>query len=185
MNKRIVARWQDESGKGLEHLTLAIGASGITVESTVLAAADEQFFVAHYALSCDHRWRVRDARISLPQDRRIVELRGDGAGNWTDGAGASLPELAGAIDIDITVTPFTNTLPIRRLDWTAGRAADLRMAYVWLPELKVTADPQRYTCLEPGRRFRFESLDSDFARDLEIDADGLVLNYPGLFRRLV
>jgi hypothetical protein len=185
MGKRIVARWQDESGKGLEHLTLEVGEDGVTVDSTVLAAADELLFVVHYALRCDRQWRVREARIALPQERRVLELRSDGQGNWSDGAGTSWPDLAGTIDIDITVTPFTNTLPIRRLDWTAGRAADLRMAYVWLPELKVAAEPQRYTCLEPGRRFRFESLDSDFRRDLDIDADGLVVNYPGLFRRVV
>lgn len=139
----------------------------------------------HYALRCDRQWLLHEARIALPEERRVLELRGDGEGNWTDGAGAVLPHLAGAIDIDITVTPFTNTLPIRRFDWTTGRAADLRMAYVWLPELRVTAEPQRYTCLEPGRRFRFESLDSDFTRDLEIGADGLVVSYPGLFRRVV
>src|SRR5262245_48392444 len=103
MSKRTVARWQDESGKGLEHLTLEAGEAGITVESTVLAADDGQLFVAHYALRCDRQWRVREARIALPEERRVVDLRGDGQGNWTDGAGASLPDLAGAIDVDITV----------------------------------------------------------------------------------
>ncbi len=185
MSKRIVARWQDESGKGMEHLALEVGDDGVTVDSTVLAAADDHYFVAHYTLRCDRQWRLRRARIALPAEQRALELRSDGEGNWTDGVGATLPHLYGAIDIDITVTPFTNTLPIRRLDWMAGRAADFRMAYVWLPELRVTAEPQRYTCLEPGRRFRFESLDSDFTRDLEIDADGLVVSYPGLFRRVV
>jgi len=185
MGKLIVARWQDESGKGLEHLALEIGDDDIAVESTVLAATDEVLFVVHYALRCDRQWRVREARIGLPQGGRVLELRSDGAGDWTDGAGAPLPDLAGTIDIDITVTPFTNTLPIRRLDWAAGRAADLRMAYVWLPELRVTADPQRYTCLEPGRRYRFESLDSDFVREIDVDDDWLVLMYPGLFRRVL
>jgi len=185
MTRRIVARWQDESGKGLEHLALEIGDGDVTVDSTVLAADDKRYFVAHYTLRCDRQWRLREARIALPEDQRVLELRSDGEGNWTDGADAVLPHLAGAIDIDITVTPFTNTLPIRRLDWPAGRAADFRMAYIWLPELRVTAEPQRYTCLEPGRCFRFESLDSDFKRNLEIDADGLVVTYPGLFRRVV
>ena len=58
------------------------------------------------------------------------------------------------------------------------------MVYISLPEFTVTTDPQRYTCLEPGRRYRYESLDSDFVREIEVDAQGLVVTYPGLFRRV-
>ncbi len=185
MSRRWVARWQDWSGKGLEHIVLDLDADGVTASSIVLAMTDERPFVVQYELRLDHQWRVREARIMIPGEQRSLELRSDGAGRWTDGAGAALPQLAGAIDIDISVTPFTNTLPIRRLAWAAGGAADLRMAYVLLPDLAVSADPQRYTCLEPARRFRYESLDSDFTRDIDIDADGLVVTYPGLFRRVL
>jgi hypothetical protein len=44
---------------------------------------------------------------------------------------------------------------------------------------------QRYTCLEAsssGAIFRYES--DSFRRDLQIDADGLVLDYPGFWRRV-
>jgi hypothetical protein len=53
------------------------------------------------------------------------------------------PDLAGAVDIDISVSPFTNTLPIRRLRLARGLAADLTMAYVRVPELIDVPDPQR------------------------------------------
>ena len=44
---------------------------------------------------------------------------------------------------------------------------------------------QRYTKLDPaGRRYRYESVDSDFTRDIEVDEHALVVTYPGLFRRL-
>jgi hypothetical protein len=95
-----------------------------------------------------------------------------------------VPELDGAIDVDVSATPFTNTLPIRRLDLAEGQSADIRAAYVSLPELTVKIDPQRYTCLERGRRYRYESLDSEFVREIVIDAEGLVVTYPGLFKRV-
>ena len=41
---------------------------------------------------------------------------------------------------------------------------------------------QRYTNLGGGR-YRFESLDDDFTADLTVDEAGLVVDYPGLFRR--
>jgi hypothetical protein len=37
--------------------------------------------------------------------------------------------------------------------------------------------------LAPGR-FRFESPAFDFTADLTVDEDGLVIDYPGLFRRV-
>ena len=105
-----------------------------------------------------------------------------GADGWTVD-GASRPDLADAVDIDIVLTPFTNTLPIRRLDLAIGDHADLVMAWVDVPSLEVVPDPQRYTRLD-DTHYRFESLDSDFTRDLEVDADGIVVSYPGLFDRL-
>ena len=44
---------------------------------------------------------------------------------------------------------------------------------------------QRYTCLERGEtggRYRYES--GDFSVDLPVDADGLVVDYPGYWRRV-
>ena len=81
--------------------------------------------------------------------------------------------------------PFTNTLPIRRLGLAQGQTADIRAVYVELPALTVSVDPQRYTCLKPGQLYRYESLDSEFARDIDVDADGLVVTYPGLFKRVI
>ena len=45
----------------------------------------------------------------------------------------------------------------------------------------------RYTCLETGsagRKYKFESLDSGFIADITVDQDGLVEDYPGLFKRV-
>jgi hypothetical protein len=114
-----------------------------------------------------------------------IDLMSDGAGRWRDAGGLALPELDGAIDVDLSVTPFTNTLPIRRLDLTEGQHADIRAVYLRLPDLSLTIDRQRYTCLKRGRQYRYESLDSDFTRDIDVDAGGLVVTYPGLFRRVL
>jgi len=89
------------------------------------------------------------------------------------------------IDIDLSATPFTNTLPIRRLKLKAGQSAEIVTVYILVPALTITTDPQRYTCIEPLKRYRYESRDSDFRRDIEVDGRGLVVTYPGLFRRLL
>src|SRR5829696_1002972 len=82
--------------------------------------------------------------------------------------------------------PFTDTLPIRRLGLAPGESAEVTVAYFDGAELQPWPEPQRYTCHEKGDsggRYRFLSLDGGFTADLPVDADGLVLDYPGLFKR--
>ncbi len=105
-----------------------------------------------------------------------------GEDGWTVD-GELRPDLDEAIDVDIVLTPFTNTLPIRRHPLGVGEHADFLMAWVDVPSLEVHPDPQRYTRLD-ATHYRFDSLDSDFTRDLEVDPDGVVVTYPGLFERL-
>jgi uncharacterized protein len=184
MPKTIVARWQDWAGTGIQHLVLREGSEAIVAEAAVLATEEGTRFAARYRITCDGAWRVKKVEAGLIGDDRRINLESDGAGHWRDVVGEPLPHLEGAIDVDLPLTPFTNTLPIRRLNLAAGQSADIRVVYLLLPEFIITIDPQRYTCLEPGRRYRYESLDSDFVRDIEVDADSLVVTYPDLFRRV-
>jgi hypothetical protein len=57
------------------------------------------------------------------------------------------------------------------------------VVYVRAPALTVEIDRQRYTCLTPLRRYRYEAVDGTFTREIEVDERGLVVTYPELFRR--
>jgi uncharacterized protein len=185
MSKIIVVRWQDWDARGIEHLVLREGAREIVANSVVVGSADDSVFAIRYRIRCDQSWRVRSAEIGIVGTDRKIEIAGDGKGNWSDASGKPLPKLAGAIDIDLSATPFTNTLPIRRLKLKAGQSAEIVTVYILVPALTMTTDPQRYTCLKPRKRYRYESIDSDFTRDIEVDSRGIVVTYPGLFRRLL
>jgi hypothetical protein len=180
----IVARWQDGFGDGIQHLVLRRDGEGFDAEAVIVATEDGARRGARLHIVCDGAWRTRRVQAALVGDDYHVDLSGDGAGRWRDASGP-LPHLDGAIDVDLPLTPFTNTLPIRRLDLAAGASADLAVVYIRLVERKVERDPQRYTCLEPMRRYRYQSLDSDFMREIDVDADGLVVTYPDLFRRVL
>jgi GNAT superfamily N-acetyltransferase len=61
----------------------------------------------------DAGWRTSRAVVEVEGSATRV-VTADGAGAWwSDGEAA--PALAGAVDVDVEVTPLTNTLPIRRL----------------------------------------------------------------------
>jgi len=101
----------------------------------------------------------------------------------THGRGEELGFLRGCVDGDIWPTPFTNTLPIRRLGLAVGERREIDVALIDGVDATVTRASQAYTRLDRSV-FRFESVGSDFVADLTVDPTGLVLDYPGLFTRL-
>jgi hypothetical protein len=177
-----VYRWRDADGVGLQHLALTRAPGVITAEGMILSGGEAPF-AARYRLLLDGRWRVRRLAVAVLGVEAPLVLLADGKGGWTGADGAALPALEGVVDVDLSASPVTNTLPIRRLRVAVGRSAEVDTAYVSFPSLAVTRDPQRYTRSE-DRRWRYESRDGDFARDITVDEDGVVLDYEGLFSRV-
>lgn len=175
--------WNDDPClAGLEHLLVGEGFA----DSVILAFDDQGPFRLTYRLSWDPSWRLREAALSVAtaHGSRSLELRTDGCGNWRDGAGHRIDLVAGCLDIDIWPTPFTNSFPIRREPLSVGERRRFRMAWISAPDLTIHAQPQAYTRLADSL-YRFESLDgSGFTAELAVDEDGLVVDYPGLFRRV-
>ncbi|SAL20790.1 transcriptional regulator [Caballeronia peredens] len=181
-------RWSQQDGTGLEHLVLDETPERIVIESAVVGEDGAHAFGLMYRIECDARWQVTRLALKLAGGATLDLHRKDGnngdAHAWTDANGAPHESLRGCIDVDITATPFTNTLPIRRLALERGERRVIRVAYVRVPELSVSAVEQAYTCLEPNHRYRYEGLDTGFTAEITVDADGLVVDYPGLFRRV-
>jgi hypothetical protein len=180
--------WQRMNAPGLEHLRLASVPEGFLADGVLLTVLDDTPARATYQMRCDTAWRVRWVEVTLRRDTmQTLTLQSNGEGHWISAAGEPLPALQGCIDVDIFPTPFTNTLAIRRLALVLGESAELTVAFIELPSLSVQAVKQRYTCLEAGRedaRYRYEGLETGFTTELWVDADGLVGDYPGWFRRV-
>jgi hypothetical protein len=187
---KVDALWAAWDGRGLEHLRLEASAAGVRADSLLIHLDDGGHpFRARFTVECDGGWRVARARIEVLDDpARVLELGTDGGGRWTAN-GAPAPALDGCLDVDVYPSPFTNTLPIRRVaDAAVGRVVPIRVAWVALPALTVRADRQEYTLLERtggGARWRFHAPDASFTADLALDAHGLVRDYPEVARRLL
>ena len=178
--------WSAWDGPGLGLLRLSVREGGVVADGLVLGVAEGRPFRLAYDIRCDARWRVRAARVGVPGQPPEVGLLSDGEGNWTGPDGRALTYLDGCECVDISETPFTNTLPIRRLRLAPGESAEVSVAYIDGTSLQPWPEPQKYTCIEKDDRgglYRYLSLDGGFTADLPVDADGLVLDYPGLFRR--
>lgn len=91
--------------------------------------------------------------------------------------------LYGAFDVDLSGSPLTNTLPIRRLHLIgAGKGVAHRISVAWvlLPSLEVVQADQIYTVMGDGV---VRCAGETFSADLVVDDDGFVRDYPGLASR--
>ena len=180
--------WTPWSVPGLEHLCLLQQDGVILADSIIVGVSNRMPFRLQYEITCDSNWNVKELSLTLLSNNpKSVKIRADGQGRWSTFTGDPVPSLEGCIDVDISATPFTNTLPIRRLELKPGQSAELLVAYVLIPEIELMTYKQRYTCLELNAHdglYKYENMESDFKADLPIDSDGLVMDYPGLFKRV-
>jgi uncharacterized protein len=131
--------------------------------------------------------------------RRTLDLRRAADGTWSvdadeDGRGKLPPgggdptTLTGALDCDLGLSPVTNLMPILRHGMLAGEGpVEITTAWVSVPDLGVRADGQRYSFVRSERDsyvVRFETIDGTFAADITLDSEGIVIDYPGIARRL-
>jgi uncharacterized protein len=182
--------WSPRNEPGLEHLHLLPDERGFLADGMILRVKEGRPVRVHYRIRCDPAWRVRKVELNLLESNfPPLRLQADGDGGWADESGDPIPLLDGCLDVDISITPFTNTLPIRRLELKPGESIEIVTAYIAVPEMQVQPSHQRYTCLEcssAGGIYRYEDqgLFQGFTADLPVDSDGLVLEYPELFRRI-
>ena len=176
-------RWASEEGEGIEHLAFDASGGAIRVESVVVGQRYGKAYGLCYTVHCDAHWRATYAAFRVMGGKAFA-MHGDGHGHWRDGEGRTLEAIAGCIDIDIAATPFTNSLPIRRLKLARGARRPIEVAYIAAPGLVPKRVEQAYVCIEPDREYRYEGIFRDFTANLRVDEDGLVIDYPTLFRRL-
>lgn len=184
----VVVRWQDWDGEGLEHCQCREDAQGLVLEG-VVAGTRHGAYGGHYCVRTDALFRTREVRVAYVGGPTL-HVEADAEGNWQDMiSGKTLPLLDGCFDVDIGITPATNALPIKRLKLAVQESREIAVAYVPLPD-QIEADfvpqraEQRYTCLMPDRRYRYDGLFRAFTAELEIDDAGLIIDYPDTFRRV-
>ncbi|MBX3067824.1 MAG: putative glycolipid-binding domain-containing protein [Cryobacterium sp.] len=157
-----------------ETCTVSEFEDGVWVESTVTASFGECI----YSLRADEHWNFRSLTIQIGS--RKLEIEFDGTLWKVDGL--ERHDLYPAREVDIAVSPMSNTLPIRRLGLTIGERAAITTAYIAVPELSVQAHPQSYTRLT-DHTYRYESRSSSYQNVITVDDFGLVVSYPGAFAR--
>ena len=138
-----------------------------------------------YVVHVDREWKTTEGHVWGWRGREPIDLRlaRDRAGTWTLND-EPCAEVEGCIDLDLSFTPATNLLPLRRLSLGVGQSAEVRSAWLEWPGVRLTELVQRYS-----RRSETEyDYESDlpggelFRSVLRVQPGGWVVDYAGLWQ---
>jgi uncharacterized protein len=180
--------WQGAHIPRMEGVRVVLGDRRMRATGAVVSTSDggEPAYSATYSVSTGEAGeasRVSVRAVSADGERQVTLNRSE-EGIWLvdHGKGSERTDFDGAFDVDVDGCVLFNALPVRRLGLhrQAGEH-ELPVAWVSLPDLSVRLVRQCYTSSDSGViTFR----QNDFSADLTVDDHGLVLDYPGLARRV-
>lgn len=183
---RVIGRaaWRYFRHPGTERATLYETDAGYRLTGTAAIRFPEGPARFTYSVTTNEAWEPKQAHVDqqLRGRRRFVRVEIDEDGTW-EIDGFPRRELRGFTDFDLSASPSTNTLAIRRLDLPVGGSAEIRSGWVVSPDLEIRPVRQRYTRLAE-ERYRYEGLHNGFVAEFDVDEIGLVVHYPEFWERI-
>lgn len=192
--------WELTEGSGIEIAFATLGSGHMGARGTALRTAPVPYRLDYeFDAADDFVTRILHVRSEGAGWGRDLQLERRSDGRWsvdvTHRGEVHLPDAGGdaapfqdALDCDLGLSPLTNTMPVLRHNLLGGGGPlEFTMAWVSVPDLAVRASRQSYEHLrthDSGAVVRYRSLDGTFVADISFDADGFVMDYPGLARRV-
>lgn len=136
----------------------------------------------NYQVHCDKAWNTVFGKVSGWNGKKTVdiEIAADADRHWRLNKKKCVA-VSGCIDVDLSFTPATNLLPIRRLRLPIGKESDVRAAWLRLPDFTLEPLDQNYR--RTGKEtYRYKALDGKFIKKLTVNNFGFVTNYPGFWK---
>lgn len=176
--------WRSKEYPSLENCRAMITSMGSEISSVVIGVVENKIFEIEYNLKINPHWETEQVEIKSTIAGLVKSFifQSDGKGNWQEN-GHILEQFDGCIDIDIPLTPFTNTLPIKRLKMQIGQAQLVKVVYLDLLRDEIKPVTQKYARLA-DREYKYENVPNDFEAVIRVDESGFVLDYPTLFERI-
>jgi len=156
---------------------------GVEITSTILGTYDHIIYQVDYFIRLNSSWETTYFEIESRHSNQGIRFvfESTGAGTWMAN-GNVLPEFEGCMDIDIPLTPLTNTLPINRLNLKPWEEAEIQVLYLDLLRQEIKPVRQKYARVSE-KVYHYENVPNDFEADIIVDDMGFVVDYPTLFKR--
>jgi hypothetical protein len=174
--------WRRLDQPGHDSARLHEDASGATLEGTAVFSESGRACRLDYRVVCDAAWRTVSGRVTGWLDAAAVEIdiAADDARTWTLN-GQRYSEVQGCDDLDLSFTPATNLIAIRRVRLAVGARAPVRAAWLRFPNPALEVLDQVYERLSE-LTYLYESNGGTFRTELQTNDAGFVTRYPGLWQ---
>ena len=158
---------------------------GVKAKGTITGVDAGFIFKIDYSIKLGGNWQTLgfEIKAQLANTINYIKFDSDGNGNWTVNNKA-LPEFAGCIDIDIALTPFTNSLPVNRLNMQPGQQQLIKVLYIDVVKQELLPVEQMYTCIN-ATTYKYQNTTDDFEAIIHVDENGLVEIYESLFTQVM
>lgn len=174
--------WKGEDS--LQYFDLGVHQKSFVLTGNVVLLLEGQPAHVQYRIECDQDWKTRQVEVTQEQSGNTVSihLTVDTNQVWQkDGQVVQLG--AGLYDIDLEISPGTNTIPMRRLNLQVGESQMVNAVWVRFPGLNLERLHQRYTRISQSL-YHYEAPELDFEARLEVDEQGVIINYENLWSRI-
>ncbi len=142
---------------------------------------DVGFAALDYVVRCTEDWRTLDADIAGTHGEMDVRLHIDHRnGSWRVNE-TPQPDVEDATDIDLSFTPATNLMPLRRLAKQQDDTLTTRAAWLHYPAAALAPLDQTYQRTHTYGIIDYRAEQTDFTTTLEVNDAGFVTDYPGLW----
>jgi len=134
-----------------------------------------------YLVMCDADWQTRSASVSgwFGDETICIDISVNEARRWRLN-GVEVPAVEGCLDIDLSFSPSTNLLPIRRLRLNVGDEVAATAAWLRFPDFRLEPLAQSYRRIS-GAGYSYESGSREFVAQLSVNEVGFVTSYPNLW----
>lgn len=175
--------WKGTAYDSLENCSIITTEHGVEINSVIIGQHEQIIYKVDYQIKTTQNWETKFVNIKTQLNNQIhsLSLEGNGQGNWLMN-GKMAEQFAGCMDVDIALSPFTNTLPINRLKLEDHESHPISVIYLDLLALETKPLFQKYTKITPTA-YHYENVPNDFEATIQVDESGFVVDYPGLFAR--
>lgn len=193
MTTAIIWENSDKSDYSIEYFNPISEADLNILKGTVILLVEKNPTLVTYEIICDKHWKTRSVKINQQTSdnkNRYIALIIDRDQIWrknirelSSDSSTNLDFASGIHDVDLQVTPATNTLPINRLGLKMGESREIDVVWIGFPALTVDRQGQKYS-RNGERNYTFEIPSTGFKAQLAVDKLGFVINYDTLWHRL-
>lgn len=170
--------WRRIDTTGLETVRIYSDDDGWILDGAAIFVHEGTACRLEYFIECDSDWGTVSVSVDgwVGDEAVDIEIEAEEDGSWFLN-GREIAAVSGCVDIDLNFSPATNLLPLKRLDIGIGESETVRSAWLKFPSFELEPLEQSYTRIDETT-VRYESGGGKFVRDLKVNEDGIVVEYP-------